>query len=341
MRRIATLLLLTLFFLPAMARRSRENTMSLRDSIVEEASRHLGKRYQYAGKGPKRFDCSGFTSYVFRQFGYDLSASSASQYLQGKKTSLSDVQKGDLIFFKGSNAKSKGVGHVGIVYEVFPDGRNTTLKFIHASISSGITIDEYPGADYYRIRFIGMKNVINESERKEQEEDLPEKQQQEEMPPQEDVPSLNDDQQEDLENNPEEKTIPEEKEVSPYAARFDTIRHIVKKKETLFKISRKNDCTVEELMAWNGLKDTYLTLGQTLIILKENPNKKTPEPIIKPDKKEKKDDSGNIILHTVKAKETLYRLSKEYDCSVDDIKEWNHLNDNSLKIGQTIIIKKR
>lgn len=335
MRRIATLLLLTLFFLPAMARRSRENTMSLRDSIVEEASHHLGKRYQYAGKGPKRFDCSGFTSYVFRQFGYELSTSSASQYLQGKKRSLSDVQKGDLIFFKGSNAKSKGVGHVGIVYEVFPDGKNTTLKFIHASISSGVTIDEYPSADYYRIRFIGLKNVINETERREQEEE----QQQEEETPQEEVPSLND-QQEGEEIITEEEMTPEKREISPYTATYDTIRHIVKKKETLFKISRKNNCTVEELMAWNGLKDTYLTLGQTLIILKENPNKETPKPIVKPDKEEKGNDSGNVILHTVKAKETLYRLSKEYDCSVDDIKRWNHLEDNSLKIGQTIIIKK-
>lgn len=343
MGRIMTLLLLTLFTLPVLARRAKDSSLSLRDSIIAEATQHIGKKYQYAGKGPKRFDCSGFTSYVFRQFGYELYASSSSQYLQGAKSSLPDAKKGDLIFFKGSNAKSKGVGHVGIIYEVNPDGKNTTLRFIHASINKGITIDNYPESDYYRIRFIGVKHIIGELDRNgvPYHEEPTQKEEEPITPPEEEK-------EPEKEKNQQEEPF-DQKETQP-DWKEDTISHIVKKKETLFKISKKYGCTVEELMEWNHLPDTYLKPGQTIFIIKggeekreeikptPHDDKKDKERKQKEDKKEERITESDIIKHTVKPKETLYRLSKEYGCTVDEIKEWNHMKDNSLQIGQTIII---
>lgn len=345
MRRIMTLMLLVILTLPVMARRAKDTTLSLRDSIIAEADKHIGKRYQYAGKGPKRFDCSGFTGYVFRQFGYELYASSSSQYLQGAKSSLADAKKGDLIFFKGSNAKSKSVGHVGIIYEVNPDGKNTTLRFIHASINKGITIDNYPESDYYRARFMGIRHIVGElnrngvpyHEEEESKEEVKEQENEETTPQKEE----------------EEKVVPEEKteeetkrQEEPFDQREshpvwkeDTIFHTVKKKETLFKISKKYKCTVEDLMEWNHLSDTYLKLGQTLFIIKVQEGKREEiAPTPHNERKEEPVSVNDTIKHTVQAKETLYRLSKQYGCEVDDIKEWNHLKDNSLKIGQTIII---
>jgi len=47
--------------------------------IINFGMRYLNKPYRPAGKGPHAFDCSGFTSFVFREFGYRLSSSSAGQ----------------------------------------------------------------------------------------------------------------------------------------------------------------------------------------------------------------------------------------------------------------------
>lgn len=335
MRKIVTILLLATLPLCAFARRHKDNTRALRDSIVMESTKHLGKKYQYAGKGPNRFDCSGFTGYVFRQFGYELAASSASQYLQGDKVSVEDAKKGDLIFFKGSNAKSKGVGHVGIISEVIPDGKNTTLRFIHASISSGITIDNYPTADYYKIRFIGIKRIVGEEEQTTiaPEEDMTPQQEEKQNEPQQEE-SKEEMQEEVNQEDIKQDTIvpsvlPEKQEI---IQKKDTLFHIVQKKETLFKISKKYGCTVEDLMRWNHLHDTYLKLGQKLYIQQEEEVKPQPQNI--------PSDEVICIEHTVQPKETLYRISKIYGCTVEQIQAWNHLKGTALKVGQKLHIMK-
>lgn len=337
MRKIVTILLLATLPLCAFARRHKDNTRSLRDSIVMESTKHLGKKYQYAGKGPNRFDCSGFTGYVFRQFGYELAASSASQYLQGDKISVEDAKKGDLIFFKGSNAKSKGVGHVGIISEVIPDGKNTTLRFIHASISSGITIDNYPTADYYKIRFIGIKRIVGEEEQTTiaPEEDMTPQQEEKQNEPQQEE-SKEEMQEEVNQEDIKQDTIvpsvlPEKQEI---IQKKDTLFHIVQKKETLFKISKKYGCTVEDLMRWNHLHDTYLKLGQKLYIQQEEEVKREPQPQNIPS------DEVICIEHTVQPQETLYRISKIYGCTVEQIQAWNHLKGTALKVGQKLHIMK-
>ena len=54
------------------------------DLIIDEAYKHIGTPYRYGARGPKAFDCSGFTSYVYRQFGIELSRSSRDQARDGK-----------------------------------------------------------------------------------------------------------------------------------------------------------------------------------------------------------------------------------------------------------------
>lgn len=133
---------------------SHETDVLLND-LLSEARSHLGKRYSRGSKGPKAFDCSGFSSYVYRQFGYSLSPSSRDQYNQGETVSRSDLRKGDLVFFKGRSTKG-GVGHVGIVVNADEDGNFT---FIHAATSSGIVISSC-NEPYYAKRYIGSKRII-------------------------------------------------------------------------------------------------------------------------------------------------------------------------------------
>lgn len=130
-------------------------TSMLLDDLLSEARSHLGKRYSRGSKGPKAFDCSGFSSYVYRQFGYTLSPSSRVQYTQGENVDRTDLRKGDLVFFKGRSLKG-GVGHVGIVVDADGEGNFT---FIHAATSSGIIISNCR-EPYYAKRYVGSKRVI-------------------------------------------------------------------------------------------------------------------------------------------------------------------------------------
>ncbi len=122
--------------------------------IIEYASKHVGRPYRYGSGGPKAFDCSGFTSYIFRNFGVDLTRSSRTQYNEGEKVANEDIKPGDLLFFKGRSNKS--VGHVGMAVDVDANGK---IKFIHAATSKGViysTLDE----DYYAKRYIGARRVL-------------------------------------------------------------------------------------------------------------------------------------------------------------------------------------
>ena len=48
--------------------------------------------------------------------------------------------------------------------------------------------------------------------------------------------------------------------------------------------------------------------------------------------------AGGVVYHEVKPGETLFRLSRQYGVQVDKIKEWNHLNDNIIEVGQKLIV---
>ena len=111
------------------------------DDLLKEAHTHIGKRYVHGSKGPNTFDCSGFSSYVYKQFGYKISPASRMQYTEGVPVGLNELRKGDLVFFT-SRSSGLNVGHVGIV--VSADHENGKFKFLHAS-GKGVRLKEKEG----------------------------------------------------------------------------------------------------------------------------------------------------------------------------------------------------
>ena len=127
------------------------------DNIINTAMKYLGTRYRRGTAGPKTFDCSGFTSYVFGKQNISLSRCSRDQYRQGEAVKkIADLKKGDLVFFGGSRA-TRSVGHVGIVTDVADDGNSFT--FVHAACS-GVKVDKSTSS-YYSRRYIGARRVLN------------------------------------------------------------------------------------------------------------------------------------------------------------------------------------
>lgn len=74
---------------------------------------------------------------------------------QGISVKDEEICRGDLVFFKGRNSRRSNVGHVGLVTEVYPDGR---FKFIHASTSQGIR-EDWNFSPYYAQRYVGARRI--------------------------------------------------------------------------------------------------------------------------------------------------------------------------------------
>lgn len=128
------------------------------DNLLATAFKYMGVRYRSGQAGPSGFDCSGFTSFVYRQHDIQLTHSSQAQYNEGQHIhDIAELKKGDLVFFGGSSQKVTHIGHVGIVTEVDPETRS--FKFIHASTSSGIKVDSSKDP-YYTRRYVGACRVI-------------------------------------------------------------------------------------------------------------------------------------------------------------------------------------
>lgn len=126
------------------------------DSLLSFARSYLGTPYRLAGKTSKGFDCSGFVHHVYKKFDvlvpYSCPAISSVCNQKIKKTEL---QKGDLLFFKGSNINSKAIGHIAIVYSV----EEGEIKMIH-SCRRGVILETLNGSAYYKARYLFAKRIL-------------------------------------------------------------------------------------------------------------------------------------------------------------------------------------
>lgn len=116
---------------------------SIGDKIVAEAKKHLGKKYVWGATGPNTFDCSGLSQFCYKKVGISIPRTSLAQSKGGKSVSKSNLQPGDLLFWKTTSAE---VGHVGIYV-----GNN---QFIHAPNKSKPVKYDSLSSSYYSSRFV-------------------------------------------------------------------------------------------------------------------------------------------------------------------------------------------
>ena len=135
---------------PAATENTPPATSTTGSAIVEYAKQYLGYKYISGGASPEKgFDCSGFTTYVYKHFGITLNRTSSAQINNGVAVSRDNLQPGDLVIF--NNDANTKIGHVGI----YVGGGN----FIHASNpKDGVKITTLLSG-YYAQRYVGARRV--------------------------------------------------------------------------------------------------------------------------------------------------------------------------------------
>lgn len=190
-----------------LAQKQRSNQ---KEELIDFAQKFLHTPYRYGGSTPRGFDCSGYTQYIYQQFGYLLQRTTRQQAQQVTKRAKKELEVGDLVFFGGRRQRNS-INHVGIVTQVYAPHN---FDFIHASTSSGVIISNSQ-EKYYADRYIKAGKI-----------------------------------------EPQRVAKKSKKETT----------HIVKPKETLYRISRLYGCTVAQLIQWNNLQNHTIRIGQALII---------------------------------------------------------------------------
>jgi len=125
--------------------------LPLGQQMVGFALGYVGTKYVYGGSSPSGFDCSGFVSYVYRNFDVSLTRNASGQYRDnGVHINKSDLVPGDLVFFSSDGRGN--VTHVGIY--IGDD------EFVHASRSGvGVVISRLDSTYYLNV-WHGAKRVI-------------------------------------------------------------------------------------------------------------------------------------------------------------------------------------
>ncbi len=126
------------------------NNSSLGQQIVDYAKKYLGVPYVWGGETPSGFDCSGFTKYVFKNFGIYLNRVAADQAKQGTKVSKSELIPGDLVFFD-TNGNLSYINHVGI----YIGGG----KFIHAASGGKRVMITELNTGFYKDKFMTARRM--------------------------------------------------------------------------------------------------------------------------------------------------------------------------------------
>lgn len=108
-------------------------------------SEWVGTRYRMGGTTKQGIDCSAFMQTAFSSvYGVELPRSTAEQRYLGQQINKSELQKGDLVFFRRNN-------HVGVYI-----GNN---QFMHASTSQGVTISSLD-EDYWARTYTQSRRIL-------------------------------------------------------------------------------------------------------------------------------------------------------------------------------------
>jgi len=124
------------------------------------------------------------------------------------------------------------------------------------------------------------------------------------------------------------------------AQEASTVKHVVKKGETLFSVARQYGVTVDQLKSWNNIQANALNVGQILEIhnagqANAGANNASPTP---PATKFIQGNTGQTQVYTVKKGDYLSLIAQRYNMTVAELKKINNLKSNVIHVGQQLTV---
>jgi membrane-bound lytic murein transglycosylase D len=118
-----------------------------------------------------------------------------------------------------------------------------------------------------------------------------------------------------------------------------TATHTIEQGETFFSIARKYNLSVSELRDLNGLTENpAVRIGDELVV---RAGTTTRQPVVEASAKPRAGRAETWAEHTVEQGETFFSLTRKYNVTPQDLRDWNGFADYpTLKIGQVIKVKK-
>ncbi|WCO01662.1 LysM peptidoglycan-binding domain-containing protein [Psychroserpens ponticola] len=114
-------------------------------------------------------------------------------------------------------------------------------------------------------------------------------------------------------------------------------RYRVRSGDYLGKIARKYGVRVSQIKRWNGLRSNNLKIGQRLTIYPRKPS--TPSKAVSTSTVKKTRNTEGKSTYKVTKGDSLWSISEKFPgVSVQNIKDWNDISGNKLKIGMTLIV---
>ena len=121
----------------------------------------------------------------------------------------------------------------------------------------------------------------------------------------------------------------------------DSFVHTVKKGESLKSIATRYHVSVANIKKWNHMKKDVIHPGQKLTIYRSGGPMAQVSKTTKSSSKTAPSSGTTTKTHVVKKGETLSSIAKKYGCTTTDLKNWNGLKSNTVKVGQKLTIKSK
>ena len=124
------------------------------------------------------------------------------------------------------------------------------------------------------------------------------------------------------------------------------IIHTIQAGETIYRVSKLYNVSVDNLKQWNNLTENTVEIGQELLIMGG-----VTKPVVYTEPTPSKTYSSNTTVtssngnnntqyHTLQAGETVFRVSKMYGVTVDELVKWNNIKGFAVSVGQRLVVKK-
>jgi LysM repeat protein len=305
------------------------------DSIIDYAKTFVGLKYRWAGITPAGFDCSGFIYHIHRHFNLPMPRMSKYSSMMGDRVHIDSLQPGDLVYFKTRSAINNTIGHVAMVIEKVPD----SFIMIHSASHAGLVIENFIEYSYYVSRYLYAIRLPDEFYLRQWNDSLMEVYKHQNF---------------DIYNDHKQAAV-----LAQQPEGTTELIYTVKSGDVLGRIASWYKVSVNELMAWNGLGSTRLSIGQKLKVYVKDALVSTYKGVDQMSYDDKQRLAGVSTTatstntevkkdpayeyYTVQAGDNPYSISKKFPgTTADGIMQLNRITDPSkLRIGQNLKIRKK